>query len=126
MQKSKCKRREGREPSPFAFCILNLALVVAGYPAAAQTPTGSVLVSHDFNQSAQGWQIARDTGTLDAMFTMSGGHPGGCITGVDEALGETWYFRAPLSVLKQLPAAVHGTISFSLKQSSSQVSLVDD
>jgi hypothetical protein len=60
------------------------------------------------------------------MFTASGGHPGGCITGVDEALGETWYFRAPESVLKQLPAAVNGTIRFSLKQSGSQVSLVDD
>jgi len=99
---------------------------MAGYPAAAQTPTGSVLVSHDFNQSAQGWQIARDTGTLDAMFTMSGGHPGGCITGVDEALGETWYFRAPTSVLRQLPAAANGTISFSVKQSGLQVSLFDD
>jgi hypothetical protein len=126
MQKSKCKRCEGREPSPFAFCILNLALVMAGYPAAAQTPIGSVLVSHDFIQSAQGWQIARDTGTVDPMFSASGGHPGGCITGVDEALGETWYFRAPLAVLKQLPAAVNGTISFSLKQSGVQVSLFDD
>ena len=37
------------------------------------------------------------------MFTASGGHPGGCITGTDEAIGETWYFRAPESVLKQLP-----------------------
>ena len=105
---------------------LLLVLAVAGCRATAQAPIGSVLVSHDFIQSAQGWQIARDTGTVDPMFTMSGGDPGGCITGVDEALGETWYFRAPLSVLKQLPAAVNGTIRFSLKQSGSQISLVDD
>ena len=126
MQKSKCKRCEGREPSPFAFCILNLALVIAGHPATAQTPVGSVLVSHDFIQSAQGWQIAGDTGTVTPTFTASGGHPDGCITGVDEAIGETWYFRAPSSVLRLLPSAVNGAISFSLKQSGSQVSLIDD
>ena len=105
---------------------LLFVITVAGCTAAAQTPIGSVLVRHDFSQSAQGWRIAGDTGTVDPMFTTSGGDPGGCITGVDEALGETWYFRAPMSVLKQLPAAVNGTISFSLKQSGLQVSLVDD
>ena len=126
MQTSKCKHREGRELSQFAFCILNLALVVAGYPATAQTQVGPVLVRHDFVASAQGWQIASDTGAVEPIFTASGGHPGGCITGVDEALGETWYFRAPMSVLRQLPAAANGTISFSVKQSGSQVSLFDD
>jgi hypothetical protein len=126
MQKSKCRHCEGRELSQFAFCILSLALVMAGYPATAQTPVGPVLVRHDFIQSAQGWQIASDTGTVDPMFTASGGDPDGCITGVDEALGETWYFRAPVSVLRQLPAAVNGTVSFSVKQSGSQVSLFDD
>jgi laminin B (domain IV) len=107
----------------FAFCILHFALLIAGCNTAAQPP---VLVSHDFNQSAQGWQVARDTGTVDAMFTASGGHPGGCITGTDEQIGETWYFRAPTSVLRQLPAAMNGTISFSLRQSESQVSRLDD
>jgi hypothetical protein len=112
-----------RDPSVFAFCILNLAFMAAGCNTAAQPP---VLVSHDFTQSAQGWQVARDTGTVDAMFTANGGHPGGCITGTDEQIGETWYFRAPTSVLRQLPAAMNGTISFSLKQSGSQVSRLDD
>jgi hypothetical protein len=126
MQKSKCKHCEGRELSQFAFCILSLTLLMAGYPAIAQTQTGSVLVSHHFIESAQGWQIAGDTGTVSPKFTASGGHPDGCITGVDEQIGETWYFRAPASVLKQLPSAVNGTISFSLKQSGSQVSMIDD
>ena len=125
MHKSKCKRSEGRDLSPFAFCILNLALLMAGDPAAAQTP-GAVLVRHDFIESAQGWQIAGDTGAVEPEFTASGGHPDGCISGSDEAIGETWYFRAPMSVLRQLPAAAHGTIGFSLKQSASQVSLFDD
>ena len=126
MQKSKCKRSEGRELSPFAFCILNLALLFAGYPAIATTQSGSALVSHDFKESAQGWQVAGDTGTVSPHFTPTGGHPDGCITGNDEAIGETWYFRAPMSVLRQLPAAVNGSISFSLKQSASQASLFDD
>ena len=99
---------------------------MAAYPAIAQTQSGSVLVSHHFIESAQGWHVAGDTGTVDAMFTATGGDPDGCISGVDEAIGETWYFRAPESVLRQLPAAVNGTISFSLKQSGTQVSLIDD
>jgi hypothetical protein len=60
------------------------------------------------------------------FFSISGGHPGGCITGVDEALGETWYFHAPITVLQRLPAAINGTISFSLKQSGTVASLIDD
>jgi hypothetical protein len=83
-------------------------------------------MSHDFTASAQGWQISGDTVTADPIFKPGGGHPGGYITGVDEALGETWYFRAPIVVLQQLPAAINGTISFSLKQSETTVSLIDD
>jgi hypothetical protein len=92
-------------------------------PAIAQSPAGSVLVSHEFTESAQGWHVAGDTGTIAPVFTAGGG---GYITGNDEAIGETWYFRAPMSVLRQLPAAVNGTISFTIKQSGSQVSLFDD
>ena len=95
-------------------------------PAIAQPQTGSVLVSHHFTESAQGWQIAADTGTVSPRFTANGGHPDGFITGTDEQIGETWYFRAPTSVLRQLPSAVNGSISFSLKQSASQVSMIDD
>jgi alkaline phosphatase D len=84
------------------------------------------LVRHDFVESAQGWLISGDTAADEPIFRASGGHPGGYITGVDEALGETWYFRAPAAVLKQLPAAVNGTLSYSLKQSGTAVSLIDD
>ena len=107
-----------------AWALLFIAM--AGHPANAQTRMGTALVGHDFTESAQGWQIAGDTGSDDPIFTAHGGHPGGCVTGVDEPLGETWYFRAPATVLRQLPAAVNGTISFSLKQSGLQVSLFDD
>lgn len=99
---------------------------MAGCSTTAQTQTGPVLVRYDFKESAQGWHVAGDTGTVDPTFTPVGGDPDGCISGTDEAIGETWYFRAPMSVLRQLPAAVNGTISFSLKQSGSQVSLFDD
>jgi len=118
-------QRAAKRPQPAVVWAL-FFIAMAGHPAGAQTWPGSVLVSHDFTESAQGWQIAGDTGPVDAIFTANGGHPGGCITGVDEALGETWYFRAPVTVLRQLPAAINGTISFSLKQSGSQVSLIDD
>jgi hypothetical protein len=102
------------------------ALAPAAYLVIAQTQAGPVLVKHDFTESAEGWQVAGDAGTGDPIFSASGGHPGGSIAGTDEALGETWYFRAPASVLRQLPSAVNGTISFSLKQSGEQVSRLED
>lgn len=93
-------------------------IVLASYPAHGQSQAGRTLVSHDFATSAQGWRISSDTGTTDPIFNSSGGSPGGCITGIDEAIGETWYFLAPGAVLQQLAAAENGTISFSLKQST--------
>src|SRR5215831_1865252 len=98
--------------------------LVAGCHADAQT--GHMLVHHEFNNSAQGWIVNGDTRPADAIFTPTGGHPGGCITGTDEALGETWYFLAPQEVLRELPKAVNGSISYSLKQSGSIISLFDD
>jgi hypothetical protein len=106
-------------------CALPLS-ALALHVAEAQSRTGSTLVRHEFTESAQGWTISGDTETAEPIFSASGGHPGGCITGVDEALGETWYFRAPAAVLQQLPAAVNGTLSYSLKQSGDIISLVDD
>jgi hypothetical protein len=99
---------------------------LAFHSAGAQPRTGRTLVRHDFTESAQGWRISGDTAADEPIFSMSGGHPGGCITGVDEALGETWYFRAPAAVLQQLPAAVNGTLSYTLKQSGAIISLIDD
>ena len=94
--------------------------------AGAQARIGPTLVSHDFTASAQGWRISGDSAAADPIFSPIGGHPGGCITGVDEALGETWYFHAPIAVVQQLASAVNGTISFSFKQSGTAVSLIDD
>jgi len=94
--------------------------------SAAQTPTGAVLLRHEFTESAEGWTIDEDTDNAPPVFSTTGGNPGGCITGIDQALGETWYFHAPTSVLAVLPRAVNGTISYSLKQSGTIISLFDD
>ena len=100
------------------------AALIAGCQTDAQT--GRALVRHEFNESAEGWVVSGDTRPAEAIFTATGGHPGGAITGVDEALGETWYFLAPPDALRQLPNAINGTLSYSLKQSGSIVSLFDD
>jgi hypothetical protein len=76
------------------------------------------LISHEFTESDQGWRLTTDTGSADPDFAAAGGDPGGHIAGRDEEIGETWYFRAPLAVLRHLPAAEHGVISFSLRQST--------
>jgi len=106
-------------------CALPLS-ALALHVADAQSRNGSTLVRHEFTESAQGWRISGDTDADEPIFSTSGGHPGGCITGVDEALGETWYFRAPAAVLRRLPEAVNGALSYSLKQSGTIISLIDD
>jgi hypothetical protein len=107
-----------------AFLSLLSAVTVTCCATGAQTER--TLVQHDFTDSAQGWIVSGDTRPTAAIFSPSGGNPGGCITGVDEALGETWYFLAPPSVLQQLPKAVNGAIHYNLKQSGTLISLFDD
>lgn len=110
-----------------SFAAIACGLSVAALAChSAGAEAGRTLVRDDFTDSAQGWIVSGDTRPADSIFTRTGGHPGGCITGVDEALGETWYFLAPAAVLQQLPHAVNGTISYSLKQSGTVISLFDD
>lgn len=97
-----------------------------GQRADEPASSGKPLLTHEFSASSQGWVIAGDTFDAPAAFEATGGNPGGHISHVDEALGETWYFRAPASVLAQLAAAERGTISFSLKQSSTDAGFPDD
>jgi alkaline phosphatase D len=84
------------------------------------------LVAHHFNASAEGWLVAGDTGAAAPAFEPSGGNPGGFISNEDEAVGETWYFQAPQSVLAQLPSAEYGVLSYSLQQSSTDAGFVED
>src|SRR5215203_1826489 len=84
------------------------------------------LVAHDFESSRHGWLVSGDTGPSEPELHTTGGHPGGYISHVDEALGETWYFRAPESVLRALPAAENGTLTYSLKQSADIPGVLDD
>ena len=112
---------------PITRFVCRVALLAAVVGASAQAPpTGRTLVAHDFATSAEGWGISTDTGTADPDFHAAGGHPGGYIGYVDEAVGETWYFRAPESALKALRAAEDGTLSYSLKQSMEPPGFIDD
>lgn len=93
---------------------------------AQSQPPARTLVAHDFDTSAHGWLVSGDTGAAEPQFQAAGGHPGGYISYEDEAAGETWYFRAPASVLSALAAAEHGTLSYSLKQSAELPGVLDD
>ncbi len=84
----------------------------------APRANAGTLIRHEFTESNQGWRLTTDTGSADPDFAAAGGDPGGRIAGRDEEIGETWYFRAPLAVLRHLPAAENGVISFSLRQST--------
>lgn len=84
------------------------------------------LVAHDFEASRDGWLVSGDTGQSEPKFHVSGGNPGGYISYEDEAVGETWYFRAPESVLRALRAAENGTLSYSLEQSAEIPGVLDD
>jgi alkaline phosphatase D len=97
-----------------------------GSGGAPSLPQERTLVAHDFEASAQGWSVSGDTGAFEPQHHASGGDPGGYISHADEALGETWYFHAPGSVLTALAAAEHGTLSYRLKQSAQRPGIVDD
>jgi hypothetical protein len=109
------------------FVALACALVLAIPGPDAQAPSsGQTLVDHEFTTSAKGWLVSGDTGPVVPEFHRDGGHPGGYISNVDEAVGETWYFRAPGSLLNRLRAAENGTLSYSLQQSVDGPGFVDD
>jgi hypothetical protein len=93
---------------------------------AQSLPQERTLVAHDFESSAHGWLVSGDTGPSVPQLHAAGGHPGGYLSYVDEAAGETWYFRAPGSVLSALRAAENGTLSYSLKQSADEPGFLDD
>ena len=111
-----------------SFRIIALAGVLAVALGNLRCTSGAEndLVVHDFSTSADGWQIAGDTGPRAPAFHASGGRSGGYISYTDEAVGETWYFQAPQSVLNQLPASVNGRIAYRLKQSAVDAGFTDD
>lgn len=100
-----------------------VCLLSAPAPSRSQPRT---LVAYDFEASADGWLISGDTGAFEPRHHATGGDPGGYISHVDEALGETWYFRAPDSLLTALAKAEHGTLSYRLEQSADVPGFVDD
>ena len=113
---------------PIARPTVIAGALVAGLIGLQAQPSSQerTLVECDFTTSAQGWLVSGDTGPAEPVFHPSGGSPGGNISHVDEAVGETWYFRAPESLLRQLAAAENGTLSYSLKQSSDDTGFLDD
>jgi Laminin B (Domain IV) len=118
-------RSAGRRPftrSPLAALVAAAAITACAAAGASDPP----LVAHTFDTSDEGWLIAGDTQTRRPDFHPTGGQSGGFIVGDDEALGETWYFRAPDEVLRRLPSAFGGRISYSLKQSDATPGYLDD
>jgi len=109
------------------FVAFAAALLTAVVGAAMQSPSGGrTLAVHDFATSAEGWRVSTDTGTADPDYHAAGGDPGGYVAYVDEAVGETWYFRAPQILLERLRSAEHGMLSYSLKQSMDGPGFLDD
>lgn len=100
--------------------------MAAVFIGCGQTRSGRDLVVHDFTSSAEGWQVAGDTGVVAPVFHSSGGRSGGYISNTDEAVGETWYFQAPASALSQLAAAEGGRLAYSLMQDAAEPGFRDD
>ena len=112
---------------PITRCVAFAVALLTAVVAATQAPSGGrTLAAHDFATSSEGWRVSTDTGAADPDFHAAGGHPGGYIAYVDEAVGETWYFRAPDSFLKLLSSAGNGTLAYSLKQSEDGPGFLDD
>src|SRR5262245_49851133 len=100
-------------------------LIAAALLGCSHTRAARELVVHEFSSSTEGWQVAGDTSPAAPVFHPAGGRSGGYISHTDEALGETWYFQAPPSVLSQLAAAAGGRLEYSLKQDSAEAGFPD-
>jgi len=111
-----------RKTSVVVLLLLVAALLVWGRERSERR----TLIAHDFSTSAQGWLIASDTGVVEPILEARGGDPGGYISAKDEEGGETWYYRAPPSVLAQLAAAEYGAITYSVRQSEVEPGFPDD
>lgn len=113
--------------SPKKLLVTAAVLITSLVSVTAGSPQGRALVSYDFTGSAHGWLISGDTGSTFPELNTTGGNPGGFLSNVDEALGETWYFVAPGELLRQLPAAAEsGTLSYDLRQSVDEPGFLDD
>lgn len=106
--------------------VISALLVACASCGRAGASEDRTLVACDFASSAEGWLIVGDTGDAPPDFHRSGGHPDGFISGDDEAVGETWYFRAPANVLAKLPSAENGVLRYSLEQSATDGGFPDD
>lgn len=106
-----------------AALVATLAVFCTG---CGRSRAGHERLVHDFSISAEGWLIAGDTGPGGPIFHPTGGRSGGYISNTDEAVGETWYFQAPASVLTQLATAEGGRLEYSLKQDSADAGFPDD
>lgn len=107
-----------------AIALTGIVCLLGGESSVAAQPR--TLVTHTFDASTHGWQISGDTGAAEPEYHPSGGHDGGYISHADEAMGETWYFSAPDSVLRALPSAEHGTLTYSLRQSEPVSGIIED
>jgi hypothetical protein len=106
--------------------IAALTLLLAVTAACTRAHAGRELVVHDFTSSDEGWTIAGDTGPATPVFHAAGGRSGGYISHTDEALGETWYFHAPDSVLTKLAEAAGGRLEYRIKQDAADAGFPDD
>ena len=117
------QRRSSAAPAAIAV-LIGLAAALTGCTLAGLAASRT-LIAHRFDTSAEGWLIAGDSGVVPPV-SYSDGEQGGFIVGDDEPLGETWYFRAPGSLLAQLSAAEDGVLAYRLKHSSTDAGFLED
>ena len=84
----------------------------------AVADAAALIIKFTFNGGPQGWSV-----TNNAKFehSLTAGNPGGCISGIGDALNGTWYFSAPpklLSSIKATNANAVNVLKFDLKAPS--------
>jgi Laminin B (Domain IV) len=112
-------------PLPHPASLIAAVALVIGAGASLRSQA-RVIIAHTFDETTHGWLVSGDSGAVPPQHHLAGGDPGGYVASADEALGETWYFRAPDDVLAKLAAAEGGTLTYSLKQSEPVVGVFED
>jgi hypothetical protein len=97
---------------PVCLLLAGVAgLVAAAQPAAAKKHV-VVLAQSTFDTNNEDWSTIGDAFSAD--YNATGGNPGGFISGVDQSLGSTWYFRAPAKFLGNRLAAYGQTLTYDI------------
>jgi len=103
-------------PKVVSITVVVASLAMAGCIGAS----GPETVSTTFDDGTEGWTVGGDaqSGSVEPTHVADGGDDGGYVEATDDVSGGVWYWNASAAYLGDKSAYASGSLSFSLRQSS--------